>query len=263
MTTTTQLDEGAGGTWTVTAPDGVTIDPTVDANGIATGLNIEIDYASPDLDPVKIEFVGPATDPNGQPTIPNFYPGLVLDTTSIEVKNDLTGPAGGAIDGYRFQLSNYSAGTITPPQDTTGIDPHPDDYAHFHNLSAASLTDSDGTSNATIRVTDPNGDPATFGPAGYSSLPAPSFISASGTIAAGATERLGGIGPSDTFVLHSEDTPGPDGGNFILQFIPLKLDITDLNALKIAEGTVLPSDGLSGSLTPPFNPATGIVLPET
>ena len=261
---TTQLNEGAGGVWTVTAPAGVTIDPVTDANGIATGLTIDIDYTSADLDPVKIEFTGPVTDPNGQPMIPGFYPGLVLDETEIEVTNGLTGPAGGAIDGYRFELHNDSAGTIVPPHDTTGIDPHPDDYAHFHNLSAASLINSDGTTNATLRVTDPNGDPATYGPAGYSSLPAPSFIFATGTIAAGATETLDGIGPGDTFVLHSEDTPGPDGGSFNLQFIPLKLDVTDLKSLGIAAGTVLPNDSsLSGQITP-FDPTTSssFVMPE-
>ena len=66
----------------------------------------------------------------------------------------------------------------------------------------------------------------------------------------------------DTFVLHSEDTLGPDGGSFSLESFPLKLDVTGLNVLKLAEGTSLTSQSLTGHLNTPANPISAIVLPD-
>jgi hypothetical protein len=62
---------------------------------------------------------------------------------------------------------------------------------------------------------DPNFGPAVFGPPTAGGA-APSFISAAGTIAPGATEELRGGNADGTFTLHSEDTPGPNGGSFTL-----------------------------------------------
>ncbi len=42
--TFTFLNEGAGGTWVVDAPAGVTVTPTTESTGVATALHISIDY---------------------------------------------------------------------------------------------------------------------------------------------------------------------------------------------------------------------------
>ena len=42
--TVTFLNEGAGGTWIVDAPAGVTVTQTKDSAGLATALHISIDY---------------------------------------------------------------------------------------------------------------------------------------------------------------------------------------------------------------------------
>ena len=53
-----------------------------------------------------------------------------------------------------------------------------------------------------------------------SPLPAPSWINADGNIEPGAIEKLVGLAANGGITLHSEDTPGPNGGSFGLAFYP-------------------------------------------
>jgi hypothetical protein len=215
------LNEGTGGTWIVDAPTGVTVTPTTDSSGIATALHISIDYNYSDFtDPrtgsiLGINFLGPSTDPTGHATPSQAYPGLRMPTT-IDIKNDLGVP----INGYSFFETNLSLSSTNFPQDLAN--PHPDDYAHFHGLTTTSLIDkATGTPNATLTLFDPNFGPAAFGQAGAEpGVPAPNFISASGTILPGATESLVGNSAGGGITVHSEDTPGPTGGSFVLAFFP-------------------------------------------
>jgi hypothetical protein len=217
----TFLNEGAGGTWIVDAPAGVTVTPTTDSTGVATALHISIDYNYADFTNPQngsilgINFLGPVTNPAGQAQPGQTYPGLRIPTT-IEVKNDLGVP----INGYSFFETNLGLSSSNFPQDFNN--PHPDDYAHFHGLIPTSLIDkATGTPNATLTLLDPNFQPAAFGQAGAEpGVPAPNFISASGTILPGATEELVGNSTGGTFTVHSEDTPGPTGGSFVLAFYP-------------------------------------------
>jgi hypothetical protein len=217
----TFLNEGAGGTWIVDAPEGVTVTPTTDSSGIATALHISVDYDYNDFTDPKtgsilgINFLGPTTDPTGHAQPSQAYPGLRIPTT-IDIENDLGVP----INGYSFFETNLGLSSTNFPQDFAN--PHPDDYAHFHGLTTTSLIDkATGTPNATLTLYDPNFAPGAFGQAGASpGVPAPNFISASGTILPGATEELVGNNPGGTFTVHSEDTPGPTGGSFVLAFFP-------------------------------------------
>ena len=221
MATPVQLNTGAGGVWTVDPPDGVTITPTTNPDGTVSALDIFIDYTAADLNDPKlgsilgINFNGPVTDPTGKPMVPGAYPGLVVPTT-IEVKND----TGQEINGYTFFNVNNDIGT-RQPIDVNGVDAHPDDYAHFHNLTTTSLVDANGTPNATITLQSPDFKPAAFGgPGAQSPLPAPSWINADGNIEPGAIEKLVGLAANGGITLHSEDTPGPNGGSFGLAFYP-------------------------------------------
>lgn len=214
---TTQLNTGAGGTWTVDAPDDVTVTPTKSPDGTVVSLDIMIDYTEADFhDPktgsiLSMHFIGPVTDPNGTPTSPGAYPGMVLPTT-IEVKNDTTG----AINGWTFYNTNDD---IASRQPKDFGDAHPDDYAHFHNITPNSFVDANGTPNATITLLDPNFKPAAFGaPGSQLPLAAPAWINADGTINQGATEKLVGLATNGGITIHSEDTPGMSGGSFFLSF---------------------------------------------
>ena len=162
-----------------------------------------------------INFLGPSSDPTGHAQPGQLYPGLKIPTT-IDIKNDLGVP----INGYSFFETNLGLSSTNFPQDLANA--HPDDYAHFHSLTRASLIDkATGTPNATLTLFDPNFGPGAFGGAGAEpGVPAPNFISASGTILPGATEALVGSNPDGTFTVHSEDTPGPTGGSFVLAFFP-------------------------------------------
>ena len=227
---TTQLNDGPGDVWTVTAPPGVTVTPTNDpTTGLTTALNIAVDYdyadyngaGQPNSIPgshiVELSFTGPVTDPNGMPLIPGgSYPGLIAPTT-IELTNDLGVP----ISGYTYNLINNSVTLGTEPMDTSGQDAHPDDYAHFHSVTDTSLVNTaDDTFNAVVSVLDPLGQPAAFGPPqANQTLPAPSTIEGQGTIQPGATELLSGVDAGGV-TLHSEDTPGPDGGSFVMDIFP-------------------------------------------
>ena len=227
---TTQLNDGPGDVWTVTAPPGVAVTPTNDpTTGLTTALNIAVDYdyadyngagqpnSIPGTHIVQLSFTGPVTNPNGMPLIPGgSYPGLIAPTT-IDLTNDLGVP----ISGYTYNLINNSVTLGTEPMDTSGQDAHPDDYAHFHSVTDTSLVNTaDDTFNAAITLTDPLGQPAAFGPPqANQALPAPSRISAQGTILPGATELLSGVDAGGV-TLHSEDTPGPDGGSFVMDIFP-------------------------------------------
>lgn len=230
---TTQLNDGPGDVWTVTAPPGVTVTPTDDpTTGLTTALDIKVDYSDADYNgqgqanaipgshTVQLSFTGPVTDPTGMPLIPGgSYPGLIAPTT-IELTNDLGVP----ISGYTFNLINDSVTLGTQPMDTSGQDAHPDDYAHFHSVTDTSLVNTaDDTFNAAVSVVDPYNNPAAFGPPeANQALPAPSTIEGQGTIQPGATEQLSGV-DSGGVTLHSEDTPGPDGGSFVMDIFPQSL----------------------------------------
>ena len=227
---TTQINDGPGDVWTVTAPPGVIVTPTNDPKtGLTTALNIAIDYSYadtigagssgllPDSPVVQLSFTGPVDNPTGMPLIPGgSYPGLITPL-NVEVTNDTEE----AINGYTFNLINDRVDLGSEPMDVSGQDAHPDDYAHFHSVTDTSLVNTaDDTFNAAITVLDPQGNPAAFGPPeANQALPAPSAILAQGTIQPGATEFLSGV-DSGGVTLHSEDTPGPDGGNFVLDFFP-------------------------------------------
>ena len=199
--------------WTFTAPDGVTMTESPDGH-----LNIAIDYTLADFDGqanggslINITATEPiAIDPSGTPNN-NFDVGLEQALT-MEITNDTGFP----ISGYEIGLENQGG----EPTDVTDTHPH---YAHFHAVTMQSLVDqATGQPNATIQLFAPGGAGA-FGPEGND--PAPEGIDApNGIIAPGATEDLVGGALDGGVVLHSEDdTPGPDGGNFTLFFVPSNL----------------------------------------
>ena len=135
--TVTFLNEGAGGTWFVDAPAGVTVTQSKDSAGLATALHISIDYNYRDFtDPqsgsiLGINFLGPSSDPTGHAQPGQLYPGLRIPTT-IDIKNDLGVP----INGYSFFETNLGLSSTNFPQDLANA--HPDDYAHFHSLTSTS-----------------------------------------------------------------------------------------------------------------------------
>ena len=251
---TTQLNDGPGDVWTVTAPPGVTVTPTDDPKtGLTTALNIDIDYSYADLNGagqpnstipgskiVELSFTGPVDDPTGMPVVPGGqYPGLIAPTT-IEVTNDTGVP----ISGYTYNLIDNRVTLGSEPMDTSGQDAHPDDYAHFHNVTDTSLVNTaDDTFNAAVSVVDPYGNPAAFGPPDVGPLPAPSTILAQGTIQPGATEYLFGA-DSGGVTLHSEDTPGPHGGNFVMDIFPQSIVGTPPPSALLTTGVTMfqPSD---------------------
>jgi hypothetical protein len=110
--------------------------------------------------------------------------------------NDLGVP----VTGFTFFLSNHN---MSPPFDVNSA--HPSNYAHFHNVSPSTFP------GQTLQLQDPNFGPAAFGAAG--NTPAPSFITATGVVAAGATETT-----SSPMVLHNEERPAPTDNGFSLSF---------------------------------------------
>src|ERR1044072_1803611 len=217
----------ASGNWEVDAPNGVTVTPKANSDGTVASLDIAIDYTQADLhDPqlgsiLSIHFQGPEPNPTGAPETGKVYTGLVVPTT-IEVKND----TGGDIHGYSFYEVDDDFGLNNRfPKDFDQA--HPDDYAHFHNVTQSSLVDQNGTSNATITLQDPNLKPGAFGAPGAElskGLAAPSWINADGTIKAGAIEKLVGIASNGGVTIHSEDKPGEFGGSFSPHFYPYQVD---------------------------------------
>ena len=148
----------------------MTVTPTDDPKtGLTTALNIDIDYSYADLNGagqpnstipgskiVELSFTGPVDDPTGMPVVPGGqYPGLIAPTT-IEVTNDTGVP----ISGYTYNLIDNRVTLGSEPMDTSGQDAHPDDYAHFHNVTDTSLVNTaDDTFNAAVSVVDPYGNP--------------------------------------------------------------------------------------------------------
>lgn len=100
MTTTTFMDSGLL-PWTVSAPAGVVVTPKLD-NGVATALDISIDYTADHLNGagtlIPITFTGYPLFPLGHAPTSNETPGLELAPTTIEVKND----SGVLITGYEI-----------------------------------------------------------------------------------------------------------------------------------------------------------------
>ena len=269
--TTTQLNDGPGDVWAVTAPPGVIVTATNDpTTGLTTALDIKVDYSSADLNGagqpnstipgskiVELSFTGPVADPTGMPLIPGGqYPGLIVPTT-IEITNDLNAP----ISGYTYNLIDNRVTLGSEPMDTSGQDAHPDDYAHFHNVADTSLINTaDDTFNAAVSVVDPLGNPAAFGPPeANQALPAPSTIEGQGLIQPGATEQLFGL-DSGGVTLHSEDTPGPDGGNFVMDIFPQSVVGTVTPSVLLTSNTDFAATDANDSFifagTSPTNPPT-------
>ncbi len=221
MSTTTLLNTGSGPNWTINAPDGVAVipmkngapiaNPSTDASVVATSLKITVNYDYSDFTNPKtgaiesIDFIGPTTTtPATPPTAGAQFPGLRLP-----FELDITNQLGVPINGYSVYLANQNLlNKPAPPVPDVG-DVHPDNYAHFHGVTPTTFVDAaSGTANATLTLYDPNFNSAAFGLAG--AIPAPSFISVAGMIAAGATEKAAGL------TLHSEDFPDATGGSFSL-----------------------------------------------
>jgi hypothetical protein len=208
----TQINTASDGTWTVDAPDGVTVTPTTDTTGIATALKISVDYNYTDFtNPATgsilgITFAGSKANSATSPSTAAQF-GLRIPF-ELDITNDLGVP----IKGYSVYLANENLLNMPPPvPDTT--DAHPDNYAHFHSVTPTTFVDAaTGMPNATLTLYDPNFGPGAFGPAGNN--PAPDFISADGTIAPGVTEKAAGL------ILHSEDLPDGTGGSFTLALFP-------------------------------------------
>jgi len=212
--TTYVINTGPGGTWDVDAPEGVSIAFTQDpSTGYTTGATIFIDYTYQQfIDPkTAIHFTGPVTDPNGKIEPGKSFPGLVLQTT-LALRNDLGVP----ITGMSLGLKNDS---MLPGTDVNN--PHPDDYAHFHQLVPTSVSDRlTGNVDSSIKLFAANLQPGVFGPPAPNA-PAPAFMDTFGSIAPDAIWQVFGGNANGTFTLHSEDTPGPNGGGFTLSWFAL------------------------------------------
>jgi hypothetical protein len=246
--TTTELNAGSKNVWQVDAPDGVTVTPHTNPDGIVTSLDIAIDYTAADLhDPqvgsmLLIHFQGPEPDPlgapvPGTPTMPVAYPGLAVPTT-IEVTNH----TGSDLHGYSFNVVDDDFNLKNREPKDLG-QAHPDDYAHFHNLTKTSLVDGNGKPNATITLQDPNGHPGAFdAPGKQLPLAAPSWINTDdGTIKAGAIEKLVGIATNGGVTLHSENKPGEFGGSFTFVFFPHQVDPATIDTSSIEKQKLLDS----------------------
>jgi len=215
----TVINAGAGGTWDIVAPEGVTVATSQDPQtGVTTGLRIFVDFTydqwiNASKGAATIHFIGPATNPTGTPQPLQFFQGLVAQTT-FAIRNDLGVP----MQGLNLTLVNDDAATI-PGRDVK--DAHPDDYAHFHQVLPTSFSDKlTGAVDTTLKGFDPTLQPAFLG-APTANENSPSIIDTFGVIQPDAIWQLGGGNPNNTFTLHSEDTPGPTGGSFTLSWFTL------------------------------------------
>ncbi len=231
----------------INAPDGVKVTVGTDAAGIATSLKIAVDYAYADFTNPKsgaieeINFVGPTTNPPATAPTPGAqFPGLRLP-----FELDITNQLGVPITGYSVYLANQNLlNKPAPPVPDTG-DAHPDNYAHFHGVTPTTFVDAaTNVSNVTLTLFDPNFGSAAFGAAGND--PAPNFISAVGTIAAGTTEKAAGL------TLHSEDFPDAAGGSFGLEIFAQ--DTVGVPKPPVVTPPVTPPVVTPPVVTPPVTP---------
>jgi hypothetical protein len=233
-----------GGSWDIIAPDNVTIATSRDPQtGFTTGLRIFIDFTYDQWINAKsasIHFIGPVATPIGPPQTGKYYrPDLVLHTT-LEIRNDLGVP----MQGLSLNLVNDDA-NVNPGRDNRNA--HPDDYAHFHQILETSLIDkASGNPDTTLNALDPTlqtipkellGEP-------LQDHPSPSIIDTFGIIQPDAIAHLGGANDDGTFTLHSENTPGPTGGNFTLSWFTLDTPNGDPKAPDPNTVRVFPTNAL-------------------
>ena len=226
MSTTTDLAT-AGGTWTVEAPDGVTIAPPASAGD---PLKVTIDYGPGAIfggvshGIIDLKFTEPAGGPPGGTD--NF--GLRYDYV-FEFKNSLGVPVEG------FVLYNADETPVGAPD--IGPGGHPQKYAHFHGVTETTFPSL--TSKVLLQdfVTSADFE----GPSAM--LKAPGQIQATGTIADGATVT------GSPIVLHQWDQAGIVD-NFHIAFFPL-LDSGQI-LLAVAPGEVSQNEGSGTDTTYTF-----------
>jgi hypothetical protein len=191
VSTITNLPRGSG-TWTVEAPDGVTIAPPTDGGST---LKITIDYTPLSLfgqshGIIDLKF----TEPSGNA---NNFDGLKYDFV-FEFKNSLGVPVNG------FVLYNSDDLPVTDP-DVNSV--HPSRYAHFHGVQA----DTFSPLNSTVLLQDFI-TPASFGAAAIGNI-APGQIQTSGTLDNGRSVT------GKPMILHQVEQPDVND-NFHISLFP-------------------------------------------
>src|SRR5882672_2783571 len=224
--------------WTVTAPDDVTI--TQPSAGL---LKIEIDYSKAGLFGAThgIDTITFTPVTNGVASLNGFKSSVEFD-----VKNALSVPVSG------FDLMLFNNTPASGPLDTMDPSGHPNNYAHFHNTTAASGT---GAPFAPLTVTtflpnfmeDPDGLAPVLGP---TDTP-PSELRADGTLAAGQTVS------AKVATMHSVEMAGADNGfgiNFFVSGNPPTSPPQILNVPPTVDGSTGTSHPFSGAVVTDTNP---------
>ncbi len=189
------FNDAASSTWTAVVPQGVTFTaPNLSVNPAAP-MGILVDYTPSDFylgqahGIVTIDFLAPPAPPSQQ---------FGLRTPlQLSFQNDLGVP----VTGFNFYLTDDSLLPSGSAYDTTAA--HPSNYAHFHGVAP------DTFPGQSLTLYDPAFGPGAFG--GVGMTPAPAFISASGTVGAGATAA------GKPITLHQVEQPGTSN-SFSLSF---------------------------------------------
>ena len=174
------------GTWSYSTSPGVTvtwIPPSAPGDDPTLSIVIDVDQTYL-TGGGYITFNSPLPPP-GTYVLGTFYSGL-KENFDVTLKND------SGYDLTQFDLKLINA-VPTAPLDKN--DPHPDNYAHFHNV-IQSTTFGAGKS---LAVFTPDGGAAAFG--GVGNDPAPSEIKGTGNLANGASVVGSGL------TLHEEEDP--------------------------------------------------------
>lgn len=212
MASTTNIVTESGNTWTVGAPDGVTVSQAAPGGQ----LNISVDYDAEALYSgiVSLDFTEPAGNTN------DF--GLRLPVV-FSFENNL----GTALNTFEL----FTAMEVEPAvRDSSAV--HPTTYAHFHGVQATTF----GPLTTEVFVDANRSNVAAFGPAG--ATPVPGWISGTGTVNDGQTVT------SAPFVLHQFERPAAVD-NFDLAFFARLPDGQQVAA--VTPATLSEAEGDSGT----------------